>query len=445
MASFNINYTVSAQQSLNTGEYGLVSGLGSVAVASGVAIVSAGDNIVFSNAGYVLSAFFQGFTHTGGALTFSNSGTIQGTGDAVFIETSAAMTLVNSGLLQSVQGAGVYLVKAGTDSQALSINSTGTILAAGTGILLDPGNGASIVTNAGTIGASLGSGIYVTQLSLGTTGSVRVQNTGTIYGAQSITCQDYRMTVSNAGLMTGDIVFGSLDDIYAGANGRIDGVVYGDAGNDTLRGGIGDETLDGGGGNDSLVGGGGDDLLTGGTENDTLSGGDGADSLMGEDGNDLLSGDTGFDTLTGGAGNDRLTGGDGDDELAGGAGVDTLSGSAGDDLLTGGALRDYLIGGGGADVFDFNAVSDSPRLTDFDIIRDFQRGLDLIDLGDLLSGEFLFQGTAAFAGGGAASLRFATVGANATEIYIDTDGNSTTDMRIQLIGLLPLAATDFIL
>lgn len=58
---------------------------------------------------------------------------------------------------------------------------------------------------------------------------------------------------------------------------------------------------------------------------------------------------------------------------------DTLAGGTGDDTLEGGAGRDLLIGRGGADLFRFSALTDSTRASP-DGIRDFQHGVDRIDL-----------------------------------------------------------------
>ena len=58
-----------------------------------------------------------------------------------------------------------------------------------------------------------------------------------------------------------------------------------------------------------------------------------------------LYGDGGNDRLKGGAGNDVLMGGDGDDLLAGGSGRDLLNGGTGADRLVGDADDDILIAG----------------------------------------------------------------------------------------------------
>ncbi|WP_151717951.1 calcium-binding protein [Gemmobacter serpentinus] len=76
----------------------------------------------------------------------------------------------------------------------------------------------------------------------------------------------------------------------------------------------------------------------------------------------------------GGAGADTLTGGAGDDLLWGAAGDDSLVGGAGDDVLLDGLGADTLCGGAGADVFVLGRDGVA------DVIRDFEPGIDRIDL-----------------------------------------------------------------
>jgi len=78
--------------------------------------------------------------------------------------------------------------------------------------------------------------------------------------------------------------------------------------------------------------------------------------------------------VSGGAGNDSLTGGAGHDLLSGGAGDDSLTGGAGGDVLQDGSCADQLWGGAGADLFVLAADGA------VDVIRDFQPGIDRIDL-----------------------------------------------------------------
>ena len=192
--------------------------------------------------------------------------------------------------------------------------------------------------------------------------------------------------------------------------------LIGGNGNDTIFGGNGDDAIFGGNGNDLLLGGPGVDSIFGGAGNDTLIGNQSGDFLDGGDGSDVymlegadvindtgttgadraqisaagglaiaVGGWTGVERINGFIGNDTidatgataaqtLDGSAGDDLLIGGTGNDTLFGGNGADRLIGGAGRDFLVGGAGADDFVFATGSGS------DVIRDFVRGTDQIDL-----------------------------------------------------------------
>ena len=80
------------------------------------------------------------------------------------------------------------------------------------------------------------------------------------------------VTVNNAGTVVGNVTLGNDDDLYNGRGGSVVGTVYGNAGNDDLRGGAVVDRLEGGQGNDVLSGGAGADVLTGGADGDTFIG-----------------------------------------------------------------------------------------------------------------------------------------------------------------------------
>ncbi|NQW51288.1 MAG: DUF4114 domain-containing protein, partial [Rhodospirillales bacterium] len=184
---------------------------------------------------------------------------------------------------------------------------------------------------------------------------------------------------------------GSENDVLSGGEGTDtlsggsgDDMLSGDAGNDTLDGGSGNDVLSGGEGTDKLLGGTGDDQLSGDAGNDTLDGGSGNDALAGGAGTDKLSGGSGDDKLSGDADNDTLDGGVGNDSLDGGAGNDRLIGGSGDDSLYGGSGSDVLTGGLGRDTFVFRALDAKSGV---DTIKDFEIGLDRIDVSDFFGGS----------------------------------------------------------
>jgi serralysin len=189
----------------------------------------------------------------------------------------------------------------------------------------------------------------------------------------------------------------------------------------------------------------------------TLTGGDGNDTLTGGSGNDTLSGLRGNDTLRGADGNDTLSGGSSYDMLYGDAGNDVLKGEGGNDTLTGGLGADTLSGGSGSDRFDFNAAGETPVGGGArDLIQDFQRGYDKIDLAGIdalasVAGDqafsFLGQGTfATSTAAGQLKYHYETVNGEArTVIEGTTNSTAGVDFQISLVGTHALTASDFVL
>nr|MDZ8019262.1 M10 family metallopeptidase C-terminal domain-containing protein [Nostoc sp. SerVER01] len=92
--------------------------------------------------------------------------------------------------------------------------------------------------------------------------------------------------------------------------------------------------------------------------------------------------------ITGTAYNDDLFGGLGNDSLSGGGGNDSLFGEQGNDRLLGGAGNDTLYGGAGNDEFVFEYFDNSVVAKEQDIVIDFQKGQDKIDLRTLGISDF---------------------------------------------------------
>jgi len=215
-----------------------------------------------------------------------------------------------------------------------------------------------------------------------------------------------------------------------------------------LVGGIGDDSLHGGGGRDSLFGGADDDMLDGGGDGDKLYGDEGTDTLV-----YLFSPNGVVIDLA----NGTASGGDaqGDsfrsiENVWGSQYDDTLRGDSGDNVLFGAKGQDVLAGGKGSDRFVYGSPNESTRLRP-DIIQDFVKGEDIIDLSGLDNVLTAFAAgsqpapsmTFVDSFSGVAGQVMARPQGGATMVYADLDGDRVADFVIQLSNSVPLTANDF--
>jgi Ca2+-binding RTX toxin-like protein len=110
------------------------------------------------------------------------------------------------------------------------------------------------------------------------------------------------------------------------------------------------------------------------------------------------------------------------DLILGDGAANWLTGGAGDDTLSGGAGNDTLVGGAGADTFQFGFGSG------VDVIRDFQSGLDRIEVAATDFG----------------SLPNVFLAGSGTDTVLDFGGGD----RLYLVGVVPGGfnlATDLVL
>ncbi|MCY1541501.1 Serralysin C [compost metagenome] len=169
--------------------------------------------------------------------------------------------------------------------------------------------------------------------------------------------------------------------------------------------------------------------------------------VLGANQENLTLSGTGAASATGNGLANTLTGNAGNNLLDGGAGNDALSGGAGNDRLTGGAGKDSLIGGTGNDTFVFGSLTDMGLTSaTWDLISDFTRGADRIDLsaldansGTLANDAFsaIISSTSAFTAAGQLKLHGGV-------LYGNTDVDATAEFAIQLTGATALSTADFI-
>jgi Ca2+-binding RTX toxin-like protein len=155
---------------------------------------------------------------------------------------------------------------------------------------------------------------------------------------------------------------------------------------------------------------------------------------------------SGADTFTLSNFNDKMRGFGGNDTLLGNAGNDTLSGDGGHDTLCGGSGADSLTGNAGADVFDYNLATDSSNAKR-DVITDFVRGMDKIDLSgiDANTGADRNQ---AFTGFIKASAEFTRAGQLKFVdgvLFGNTDSDAVAEFAIVLTGVTKLSVADLVL
>ncbi|AGN82891.1 hypothetical protein L483_20685 [Pseudomonas putida H8234] len=245
-----------------------------------------------------------------------------------------------------------------------------------------------------------------------------------------------------------NLILTGTASIYGNGN-SLDNTLTGNDGNNVLNGGAGSDTMIGGLGNDTYyvdwfsdkvietsANGGIDTIIS--SINRTL--GDYQENL-------ILTGTASIYGNGNGLAN-VLTGNSGNNVLNGGSGNDTISGGGGNDRLIGGLGKDVLTGGAGKDVFVYNSTVESGlTMSNRDVISDFQRGSDKIDLSKLDANtatiandafHTIFNGAANFTAAG--QLKF-----DGGILYGNTNSDSSPEFAIQITGVTSMELSDFVL
>ncbi|WP_245188925.1 M10 family metallopeptidase C-terminal domain-containing protein [Mameliella alba] len=131
--------------------------------------------------------------------------------------------------------------------------------------------------------------------------------------------------------------------------------------------------------------------------------------------------------------------------VRGDAGADVLRGDAGQDLLIGGPGADHLTGCADADTFAFASVAETGIGAQREQIRDFEQGLDVINLAALVPSSFTFCGTSSFSAARGPELRLFETPSGSTIVQLDRDGDGTIDEEIRVAAVTGLTAGDFVL
>ena len=149
---------------------------------------------------------------------------------------------------------------------------------------------------------------------------------------------------------------------------------------------------------------------------------------------------------------ENAIGGSGIDTIIGNGIANALNGRAGNDRLSGGAGADKLTGGAGIDTFVFKSLADTGVTgTTRDVITDYQHLTDWIDLSGIdakttASGDqaFMFIGNASFHHV-SGELHARIDASSNTVVEGDVNGDGLADFQIQINGIKPITAADFVL
>ena len=178
------------------------------------------------------------------------------------------------------------------------------------------------------------------------------------FGADSYTLTNTRLTANKAGVIESDTLI-SIENVGLDGNA-----------NDNFINALafsGSTQLGGNAGNDTIIGGSGNDLVSGGSGRDSLTGNEGSDKMFGGSGDDIIKGVRSVAATPGRGEKDELTG-DGPNTTAG---------------------RDtFVLGDANKIYYDDGVIGNG--LGDYALIRDFQVGLDTIQLKGGV--EYRFEG-----------------------------------------------------
>ncbi|WP_425050297.1 calcium-binding protein [Psychromarinibacter sp. S121] len=403
----------------------------------------------------------------GSGNVLQNAGDVSGNWGAYLQDYNSGI-VENHGKMLGFYEAGIYF----TSSVNASVTNTGLVSGiAGVEFSVSSGS----VHNSGEIRSTRATDAAIKANN--SNGVVDIVNTGLIAGVGlAVALDEFDDTLINAGTIVGDVELGDGADVYDGRGGSVVGQVFGGGGADlyyvddssaeiveapgggvdeiraetdfTLGGfienlrllGSGDFAGTGNSSQNGVYGNSGDNMLFGDGSRDTMEGGAGSDTMDGGRGNDLIYGQTGDDEMAGRAGADIMEGGEGDDLLFGGIGNDTMDGGDGNDTLKGGLGIDEMTGGSGQDDFVFCRVSDSASGAE-DTILDFTVGEDVLDFTGLIAGTLSVSILGGYSGG--PGLRTTQGGGNTT-VWVDADGDGSTDMRILLAGTTGVTESDFL-
>ena len=349
-------------------------------------------------------------------------------GDAV----QGGIDTVNASVSYKLTGYAENVTLTGTDA----INATGNSLAnklvgnSGNNVL-DGGAGADVMSG------GLGNDTYYVDNAGDVVADLPNGGTDTVISTVTRTLGDNQENLTLAGTAAINGAGNSLDNIITGNSAR--NVLTGGGGADKMYGGLGDDFYYVDNAGDTVVE--SSDATLGGTDtvNSTIS------YTLGNYVENLTLSGTAAVNGTGNSLANKIVGNGAANVLSGGDGADTLVGGSGSDTLVGGQGKDVLEGGSGSDVYVFNAATETGTTSaGWDVVNDFVRGQDKIDLRgiDANTATVADDAFSAFIASNAAFTAAGQLKLVGGVLYGNTDADADAEFAVQLTGITQLTTAD---
>jgi len=171
-----------------------------------------------------------------------------------------------------------------------------------------------------------------------------------------------------------------------------------------------------------------------GSGNDTIELGKAQIEIFAGDGDDSVSGTGTLDVIHGGGGNDTINGGGGVDYIGGGNDNDMVNAGSGNDVIDTGVGNDTVSGGYGTDTFVFSGLSADTTTEITDLTNKETINLSAIDADSTTDGDQAFTSVDSFSGHAGEFTTTYDRETGVTQLLLDTDGDSTGDITINLDG-----------